>query len=73
MSEVRIELGFTGGGRATVAADESQWEQLQAACTSGSGGWVTISTREDETFVVDTSKVVFASVAVVSRSIGFNS
>jgi hypothetical protein len=70
-SETRIEIGFSGGGTTQVVADSAQWDQLQAALTSGTGEWTTVTLQGNETFMIRTSQVVFARVAAQTRAIGF--
>lgn len=69
--EVRLEIGFSGGGSAQIVADGAQWDQLQAALTSGADSWMTVTLRDGEQFLVRPSQVVYARVATMTRSIGF--
>lgn len=69
--EVRIEIGFVGGGGVNVSADGAQGDQLEAALDSGQGGWVTLVGKDDVRYRVHLDKVVFVRSQTVSRSIGF--
>lgn len=71
MSDVRVEIGFTGGGSATSTLAAAEWEQLQAAIMGVNSGWVSVPALDDERLVVNTSQVVFVRVNEVLRNIGF--
>ncbi len=69
--DVRLDIGFTGGGSAQIVADAAQWDQLQTALTAGTDEWMTVTLRDNEQFLIRTGQVVYARVASMSRSIGF--
>lgn len=69
--DVRLDIGFSGGGSTQIVADTAQWDQLQAALTGGTDEWVTVTLRDNEQFLVRTGQVVYARVASMTRSIGF--
>lgn len=69
--DVRIELGFGGGGGLSLTADKAQWEQLETALRDGKDDWVTLVAKDESRHLVNAGKVVFVRVASLSRSIGF--
>jgi hypothetical protein len=69
--EVRVEIGFQGGGGTGATVDHSQWDQLKAALDTQSGGWITLTGKDDSATFLSLDKVAFVKVAEVSRSIGF--
>ena len=71
MSEVRIELGFVGGGGVTSTVETEQWEQLEAALSRGDSGWVTLPERDGDQIVVAVDKVIFARIRQISHTVGF--
>jgi hypothetical protein len=72
-SEMRVEIGFQGGGGTGVTVDQSQWDQLKAALDGQPSGWLTLTGRDDSSTLVSLDKVAFVKVVEVSRSIGFGS
>lgn len=71
--EVRVELGFTGGGSVQISTDKSQFEQLQAALTGDKDRWVTVQGKDDAEYLIGASSVVYVRSMALSRSIGFGS
>jgi hypothetical protein len=69
-SEMKIEIGFTGGGSVHITADSAQWEQLETAL-NGDGGWVTISGKDEASYMLSTDKVVYVRTNALTRAIGF--
>jgi hypothetical protein len=71
MNEVRIELGFSGGGGVTATVDEAEWDQLKASLDKGEGGWASLTEKDDETLLLSVDKVIYARAKQVNRSVGF--
>ena len=70
--EVKMEIGFAGGGGVHVISDNAQWEQLQAALDGDKPGWVTITAKDETRYLLSIDKVVYVRVAAMSRNIGFS-
>ncbi len=69
--EMRVEIGFSGGGGTGVTVDQSQWDQLKSALDGQPTGWLTLTGRDDSSTLIALDKVAFVKVVEVSRSIGF--
>jgi len=73
VSDIRIEIGFTGGGSCITTLGSEEWGQLQASITSNRGEWLTLAAKDDEQLVVNTAQIVFVRVNEVLRNMGFAS
>ena len=69
--EVRIEIGFQGGGGTGATVDQSQWDQLKSALEGTPAGWLSLAGKDDSSTLIALDKVAFVKVVEVSRSIGF--
>lgn len=69
--EVRMEVGFTGGGSLQLSTDKSQYEQFHAALTGDKERWVKIVDRDEAEYLVGVSEVIYVRVASMSRAVGF--
>jgi hypothetical protein len=69
--EVKIEIGFAGGGGTNASITAKEWSSFQEVLESG-GGWHTMTTRDDTKVFVNLSSVAWVRVAVPSRTLGFS-
>ncbi len=68
---VKIELGFVGGGSMAAAVSDKAWDDLKASLASGGDGWVEFPGLDDDVSMVAVDKIVFARAHTVSRPVGF--
>lgn len=70
--DIRVEIGFSGGGSTGAAIPEEQLEAFTKALTEGQKDqWFTVSASDGGEFHVDLSSVIFIRVGTRNRSIGF--
>ncbi len=70
--DIRVEIGFSGGGSTGASIPEDQLETLTSALTKGQKDqWLTLKSGDGGEYYVDLSSVVFVRVGARSRSIGF--
>lgn len=68
--DIRIDLGFAGGGSTTVGVPEESIDAWRDAVKAGDGWHSVVSTDGTET-LVDLSKLVYVRVGTTSKAIGF--
>lgn len=71
MADMRIEIGFAGGGSTVTTVDEVELQKLESALTSGDGPWLRMPAKDDEELLIHTAQVVFVRVNHVLRQVGF--
>lgn len=70
--DIRVEIGFSGGGSTAASIPEDQLASFTSALTDGQKDqWFTISAGDGGEFLVDLSSVVYIRVGAKNRSIGF--
>lgn len=71
--DVRVEIGFVGGGNTAIGVPEGDLENFRSALLTGaSEPWFSTTSTDGAEFLVDLSKVVFVRVAATNRTIGFS-
>jgi hypothetical protein len=71
MADMRIEIGFAGGGSTVTTIGTSEWGELEAALQANAGSWMKLPAKDDEEILLNTSQVVFVRVNAVLRQVGF--
>jgi hypothetical protein len=70
--DIRVEIGFTGGGSTAASIPEGELEGFTTALTAGQKDqWYTISAGDGGEFLVDLSNVIYMRIGAKNRSIGF--
>lgn len=69
--DVRVEIGFVGGGNTAIGVPEDALESFRSALKGADEQWFSATSSDGAEFLVDLSKVVFVRVAATNRSIGF--
>lgn len=71
MADIRIEIGFAGGGSTTTTIGESEWGELEGVLQGNEARWLKLPAKDDEEILLNTSQVVFVRVNAVLRQVGF--
>ncbi|MCW2956774.1 MAG: hypothetical protein JWO69_1643 [Thermoleophilia bacterium] len=70
--DIRVDLGFVGGGGTALEIPEAQIEGFRSALKDTDNPWFTVTSSDGAETYVDLSKIVYVRVASTSRSIGFS-
>lgn len=70
--DIRVDLGFIGGGGTAVDVPEEQIEAFRAALTAKTDPWFTVTSSDGAETFFDISKIVYVRVDSTSRRIGFS-
>jgi hypothetical protein len=67
----RVEIGFVGGGGASLRIEQDAYDSLRSALTDGGGAqWHQID-AQDTTITLDLSKVAFVRLDTEPGRVGF--
>lgn len=72
--DIRIDIGFVGGGSTAIELPEDQLDTFTGALQAGGdSSWFVATSTDGGTFHVDLTKVQYVRIAKSARSIGFGS